>query len=94
MALHGTAIHCPTLHRGIVSCYVLVCKPGLGFTLTAQGPIRFAILLWDIPRRQEDCRQNSIAVWLDFTFFDAAKLLRFSSHIHEGGEELHPQNTH
>lgn len=27
-------IHCPSLHGGIVSCYPIVCKPGLGFALT------------------------------------------------------------
>ena len=34
MAVHGTAIHCPTLHRGIVSCYAIVCKVRVGLTLT------------------------------------------------------------
>ena len=32
--MHGTAIHCPTLHGGIVSCYAIVCKVGGDLTLT------------------------------------------------------------
>ena len=38
MAVHGTAIYCTILHGGIVSCYVIVCKSGLGFTLTDNLP--------------------------------------------------------
>ena len=65
LVVHSTAIHCPILHGGIVSCDPITCKPGLGYALTKFSEAAILIccvftaeLIQDIQPAVKNCRTN------------------------------------